>query len=231
VSERGAIAIFVKTIGYSPVKTRLAAAIGPERATEFYRLCLAATRATVQHACSLCSLEPYWAVAEADAVHDQTWSSFATISQGDGTLGDRLLRVYSNLLDSHPFVMLIGADAPLLSAGVIVTAADVMTSPSESEFAISRSGDGGYCLFAGRVAIPSYVWQAVPYSSSRTADAFVSQLQQLGNVAELRGVDDIDTVADLPSLLRDAADAPLLPEQAAVVGYAHHLLTRTSGLS
>ncbi len=43
-----AIAIFVKTPGLSPVKTRLAATIGEEKAKEFYLLSLKAVEKTVK---------------------------------------------------------------------------------------------------------------------------------------------------------------------------------------
>jgi len=230
VSRRGAIAVFVKTIGRSAVKTRLAAAIGREKAVNFYRHCLTATHETVQRACRTSSLDAYWSVAEADAVDDPAWSSFTTIAQGDGELGDRLDRVYRTLLDSHSFVILIGADAPLLSAEVISRAAKEMNLPSGPRFAISRSFDGGYSLFAGRHPIDPELWRSVPYSTSRTAEAFVAQLGQIGDVAELPHVDDIDTFADFERLVQDAKHRPLSPEHLAVVEYARRLLDEASGV-
>ncbi len=231
MNQLGAIAVFVKTIGRSPVKTRLAAAIGPGGATEFYRRCVAATHAVVERACFSAPLEPYWAVAEAEAIHDPTWSSFSTIPQGEGTLGDRLDRVYRTLLRRHPFVILIGADAPLLSTELIASAAMAMTASAGPTFAISRSSDGGYSLFAGRLALPSDVWQSVPYSSPSTAEVFVSELQRFGDVIELPSVDDIDTIADLRSFVRAADDVQLLPQQAEAVMYAQQLLADASGVS
>ncbi len=231
MSQCGAIAVFVKTIGISAVKTRLAAAIGREKAAEFYRLSLIATQATVRRACSLSSLDAYWSVAEPDAVSDPTWSAFSTISQGDGDLGDRLDRVYETLLRSHAFAILIGADAPLLSAEVITLAVKEMSDPSGPEFAISRSFDGGYSLFAGRIPIAAEIWRNVPYSTTRTADVFVSRLRQVGEVAELPRVDDIDTFEDFDRLVRDAEGRELLPEQVAVVQYAQRLLEEASGVS
>jgi glycosyltransferase A (GT-A) superfamily protein (DUF2064 family) len=231
VSELGAIAVFVKTIGRSPVKTRLAETVGLDCATEFYRRSIAATHAVVQRARLSAPLEPYWAVAEAEAIHDPTWRSFPTIPQGEGTLGDRLDHVYRTLLRRHLFVILIGADAPLLSPELIASAAKAMTAFAEPPFVICRSSDGGYSLFAGRVAIPSDVWRAVPYSSLRTAEVFVAQLQQLGDIVEVPSVDDIDMFSDLPPFVRAAADVPLLPEQADVVTYARRLLDVASGVS
>lgn len=231
MSERGAIAAFVKTIGRSPVKTRLAAAIGDEQAKEFYRLCLLATQAAVHRACGTNALDAYWSVAEAEALGDKCWHAFTTIAQGDGDLGRRLDRVYRALLRWHPYVVLIGADAPLLSAELIESAARAMKDPSGPAFAISRSRDGGYALFAGRRPIAVELWGDVPYSSSRTADVFVSHLEQIGEVLELPGIDDIDTVDDLRRLVRDVHRCELLPAQAAVVHYARHIVEPASEVS
>ena len=225
MSDRGAIAIFVKTIGRSPVKTRLAAAIGRESSTTFYRLCLAATEAVVRKACARSSLDAYWAVAEAVGVDDDRWRSFATLAQGEGDLGERLDRVYRELLARHSFVLLIGADVPLLSAEAIQSAARLMRDADRPPFVISRSHDGGYGLFAGRVAIPGWLWCRVPYSSPLTADEFVSQLRGLGDVAELPAIGDVDVADDLARLLADAAGSDsLLAEQTAVVDFAAALL-------
>lgn len=224
MSERGAIAVFVKTIGRSPVKTRLAAAIGDQQATEFYRLCLRATQAAVERACGTNALDAYWSVAEAEALDDECWHAFTTIAQGDGDLGRRLDRVYRALLRSHPFVILVGADAPLLSAELSESAARAMSVPSGPAFAISRSRDGGYALFAGRRPIAAELWRDVPYSSSRTADVFVSHLEQLGEVLELPQIDDIDTIDDLCRLALDEHHCELLPAQAAVVRSARQIM-------
>ena len=56
-----AAAIFVKTPGLSPLKTRLATGIGAAAATDWYRL---AARATAAAVAQLPNLVAYWAVAE-----------------------------------------------------------------------------------------------------------------------------------------------------------------------
>jgi hypothetical protein len=81
------IAIFVKTPGLSPVKTRLAAAIGEKRALEFYRLAIEAVREVV----SASGLQACWAVAEETA----DWTGFPVIFQGEGALGTIMSTVRS----------------------------------------------------------------------------------------------------------------------------------------
>jgi glycosyltransferase A (GT-A) superfamily protein (DUF2064 family) len=106
-----AVAIFVKTPGLSPVKTRLAAGgMGAEAATEFHRLSVAG----VARACGD-DVAPYWAVAEREALAPPAWRGFPAIWQGEGGLGARLDRIYATLLQRHGRVLLIGADAPQIT--------------------------------------------------------------------------------------------------------------------
>src|SRR6476620_4510872 len=96
---RIAIAVFVKTPGMSPVKTRLAKTIGVQAAERFYLLSAASVEAVIREVVhhsfkpdvQLC---PYWALAEEAADSYPLWQRFQKIFQGNGTLGDRLNQVY-----------------------------------------------------------------------------------------------------------------------------------------
>ena len=212
-----ALAVFVKTPGHSPVKTRLAAAIGPAAAAEFYGLSLAAVAATM--AAVTPTLRAYWAVAEAEAEREPLWQRFPTVSQGLGSLGARLDCVYRTLRERHDRVLLAGADAPLLSA-VLLQAA--VASLDAADFALCRSRDGGYALFAGRIALPSQLWTAVPYSCPQTAEVFARLLRDQGTLVELPPLDDVDTPADLERLAA-ASSAGLTAEQAATIAFARRV--------
>ena len=59
-----AIAVFVKTPGLSPVKTRLAATIGTAAAEQFYTHCTEAIRETLETASKTMDIVPFWAVGE-----------------------------------------------------------------------------------------------------------------------------------------------------------------------
>ncbi len=212
----------MKTPGRSPVKTRLAASVGQVNAERFYRLSIAAVGA-VAKSLGPDGPTPYWAVAEEDSIDHPNWAEFERVAQGPGGLGERLDAVYRGLLLRHPAVLLIGADAPLLTPQVIAAAAKVVSNPATT-FALCRSHDGGYALFAGARPLPSEVWTAVPYSCGRTAEEFITRLRPHGAVVELPPIDDVDTAADLPRLVAAASEVSLLPEQAAVVAFARRLL-------
>ncbi len=221
MSTLPALTVFVKTPGLSPVKTRLAATIGRAEADRFYDLCLTVVEAVARQAADRGIVQPYWAVAEAAGAADARWQGFDRVPQGDGDLGDRLARVSKALHARHPTVLFAGSDAPTLSADRIAAAVAAVSDPA-TPFAIARSADGGFALFAAARVVPPEVWRGVPYSSDATAETFVHRLRPLGGVAELEPLDDVDSAADLARLA--AASGPLLPSQEAVVEYARRLL-------
>lgn len=193
-----ALAIFVKTPGLSPVKTRLAAGIGPVRAEAFYRLAVQAV-AEVAGA-TRPALVPYWAVAEAEALDHPMWSGFPTVSQGEGGLGARLDHVYRMLLARHGAVLLIGADAPQVTPALLLQAA-TLAAP----FVLGRAGDGGFWLFGGARPIDAAVWRSVPYSVADTADRLLEALVGAGDVRAVEDLRDVDRQEDLGPL-RSALD-------------------------
>lgn len=197
-----ALAIFVKTPGLSPVKTRLAATLGAAAATRFHQLAAGAT-GEVARSCQS-QLTPYWAIAEAGPVAAAAWSGFASLHQGDGGLGERLHTVYSRLQARHGRVLLIGADAPQLTAELLRAAIDQLDDDATS-FVIGNASDGGFWLFGGRAPIPREVWTSVRYSQPRTAADLREQLTPHGGVARVPALADVDIAADLPVLLEALA--------------------------
>lgn len=204
-----ALAIFVKTPGHSPIKTRLAATIGESRAIAFHRL---AAQAVAQVASVVSEagrgLQPYWAVAEADALTDPAWASLSRNAQGDGDLGARLHHVYSTLQARHGRVLLVGADAPQLTADFLRTALAALADPA-TPFVLGEARDGGFWLFGGSAPIAQGIWRGVRYSQTHTARELRAALTPLGGIADLPMLTDVDSAADLDALA-DALDA--LPE-------------------
>lgn len=206
----GAVAIWVKTPGLSPVKTRLAAGIGAAAAEHFYRLSADAVRAVARRAAreAAAPLVPLWAVAEP---HSNAWEGLEVVPQGEGGLGERLSHVYDALLHRYGFAIFIGADAPQITSELIGRAA-VMAAAGA--FVLGPAEDGGFYLFAGSRPIPRQVWLRAPYSSPDTLRELAAGLRSLGPIRDLPTLFDVDTQEELVrleeqlSLLR-----PLLPEQ------------------
>lgn len=215
MSRRVGLAIFVKTPGHSPLKTRLASAIGIEAAQHFHLLAAAAVAAVASRAQrDLQALVPHWAVAEAGALEDPCWHALPTIPQGEGDLGARMGRVTDSLLATFDAALLLGADAPQIEPGDIGAAVDALATHCH---VIGPSADGGFWLFATRGEVPATAWSATPWSQPDTAGRFCQALganPHDASVGRLRSLRDADTAEDLPPLL-SALDALLdpLPEQ------------------
>ena len=192
-----ALAIFVKTPGLSPVKTRLATSIGAPAALRFHLLAAAAT-ADVARACAPW-LTPYWAIAEGGSAAVAAWPGFAPLHQGEGDLGERLHTVYARLQARHGRALLIGADAPQLTVESLRHALALMDD-SDTPFVIGDATDGGFWLFGGRVAIPCEVWTRVRYSQAHAASELRQQLVPHGAAGAVGWLNDVDNVEDLPAL-------------------------------
>lgn len=219
-----ALAIFVKTPGLSPVKTRLAATLGEAAATRFHQLAAAAT-GEVARSCQS-QLTPYWAIAEAGSVAAAAWPGFASLHQGEGGLGERLHTVYSQLLARHGRVLLIGADAPQLTADLLRAAIDRLDDDA-APFVIGDASDGGFWLFGGRAPIPREVWTSVCYSQPQTAADLRQRLMPHGGVTPVPALADVDSAADLPLLLEAlAALVEPLPAQRLLHDWLQPMLDR-----
>lgn len=198
-----AVAVFVKTPGITPLKTRLADTIGKESALAFYELCLEAIQKTLSsfRQSTPALVYPYWAVAERQGISDRRWNDFNQIWQGDGDLGEKLHHVYSTLFSVHKNVILIGADAPQLSQDLILKAHHVLQS--KNKFVIGPARDGGFYLFGGAEALPKQVWTAVTYSQPSTCDELVAKIKNYGEVVLLPTLSDADVYEDLPLLVQE----------------------------
>ena len=218
-----AVAIFVKTPGHSPVKTRLARAIGHEAATEFHLLAARAVAEVVGAAHDRdASFRPYWAVAECDAMDDWPWRALPRLWQGDGELGDRLNLVYALLHTAHERVLLIGADAPQVTPELLRQARMALDDPA-TPFVIGEAEDGGFWLLGGRTPILREVWCKVGYSRDDTALQLCDALRSHGEIAALPILTDVDHPCDLPVLAEALAALPaLLPAQLRLLEWLEH---------
>jgi len=205
------LAIFVKTPGLSPVKTRLGAEIGRDEAVTFHRMAAAAVAGVARAAGP--ALAPAWAVAEAEALGHPAWSGLPTIGQGEGGLGERMGRVYAALLARHGSVLLVGADSPQMSPALLRQAARAVTAGS-APYTIGPSEDGGFWLFGGRAAVPDRIWTGVEYSRHDTAGRFVAALAAEGVATSLPRLFDADTARELAAVREALGSLPdLVPEQ------------------
>ena len=213
------LAVFVKTPSLSPIKTRLAADIGRGAAEMLYvaltrAVASIATQARAQAQAGLC---PYWAVAEDTAFSQSYWPIFDHVVQGEGSLGERMGMIYRALRERHRAVILIGADAPQLSAQSLGDAVQWLASDTPRHV-IGRACDGGFWLFGSNTDISRSAWTAPEYSRPDTAERFMASIGDSAQWRELEVLRDIDTVSDIAPVLHALRSlTSLTPEQARLV--------------
>jgi len=222
-SAKTAIAVFVKTPGWSPVKTRLAATLGKDAAEAFH------VQAAQTVAATLSELPPtalgYYAVAETEALSHPHWQSLPCIAQGEGGLGDRLARVYRQLRQQYANVIVVGADSPQMTLGLLLKAITWLNDHTQARLIYGPCTDGGFWLVGGNCAIPETVWTDVTYSRADTGSQMLKHLNRLGEIKYLPMLCDVDEAADLADLQQALRELPeASPEQ-------RQLLAFLSGLS
>jgi uncharacterized protein len=198
------LAIMVKTPALSPVKSRLWPGIGRSEAEALYLISAQAVAEVAQQAGRSFNMRPYWAVAEAAALQTDAWPDLPNLPQGAGGLGERMAHVYRQLRMKHSVAMLVGADAPQLTASALGKAAGWL-SGGEARLVIGRAPDGGFWLFGGNTALSDHAWTKLQYGAPDTAEHFIQAMEGAGRWMELEPLRDIDTVADLPHVMTSLA--------------------------
>jgi glycosyltransferase A (GT-A) superfamily protein (DUF2064 family) len=232
ISNATALAIFVKTPGISPVKTRLAATLGKSKAEALFSLCLkaiAAVATQTQLATQKQSgaIVPHWAIAEAEALDHPLWQGFPRLHTGTGGLGQRLDHIYRTLRASYGRVILIGADSPQLTARSLIIATHMI---NEQQSVICPTDDGGYALFGSQNEIPTSVWLDTPYSCAETTQVFLSKLLPITAIAKMPPISDIDHEADILTICQEMRKIDLLPEQVDFLQWCKRELNLTPDL-
>jgi hypothetical protein len=223
-----AIVVFVKTPGISAIKTRLADGLGREEADEFYRLSVAAVSATVAVASASQGVSPYWAVAEVEGMGNRRWERFPQIHQGNGGLGQRLRTVFCKLQQRHRIVVVIGADSPQISPGIIGDAFRYLQRDDANEATVlGRCHDGGFYLAGTNLVLPPEVWADVPFSAPNTANRLAANMMAHGKLFDLPMLTDVDDIRDLQVLRRELLDVRNpSPEQAAILNWVMRQFSR-----
>jgi rSAM/selenodomain-associated transferase 1 len=182
------ICIFAKPPVAGRVKTRLAAALGSERAAALARAFLDDTIATVRAL-------PWAQVALAST--EPVPSDLPVLLQGDGDLGERIERVLRAALELAPFAVAIGADAPALPPRLLEAARAAL---GRADAVIGPADDGGFYLLGLR-ACPEGLLADLPWSAPDTFARTVGRLRERrGRVEVLEPWFDVDRPEDLEKL-------------------------------
>ncbi|OYX02165.1 MAG: hypothetical protein B7Z14_04145, partial [Bosea sp. 32-68-6] len=152
-------------------KTRLAAAIGPDRAARLARAFLEDCAAAAVAAARLQRLDraaffrPADAATEIGAILGPGWPlEFADAGDLGGTMRDVLAR----LLQRCPGgAIIMGADVPLITGEVIAASARSLREGDGRRIVLIPSEDGGYCLIGLRsLQAAAALFDPMPWSTS-----------------------------------------------------------------
>lgn len=192
-----ALLVFAKEPVPGQVKTRLAAAVGDERAAAIYRELTAVTLTHAAEArcegvvgrlelwCAPDARSPYFAaLAEA---HGATLHR-----QGEGDLGARMAAAIADALTRASAVLLVGTDCPTIDGGYLARARAALT---RHDAVIGPADDGGYVLIGATCPLPL---SAVRWSTPHARGDTIAGFERAGlRCASLPERWDVDDAADL----------------------------------
>jgi|GEM_PF-1150221 len=197
-APKGALVMLTKFPFRGEVKTRLAADIGQAKAA-------ALSWAFVQD--TILKLKNIQVPIHINLAMNKppgvikTFQSIEIIDQGEGDLGARLSNISQGLLKKHPWVLLIGSDAPHIPTRIYEEAIEHMNRGHD---ALGPSTDGGYYI-QGLHACPDDFFLNIPWSCKDTCQAMKSKYEDLSSrpLIILPEHFDIDYMKDLEKIKED----------------------------
>jgi hypothetical protein len=193
-----AVIVFAKAPVAGLAKTRLAPALGAEGAAALAERMLRHALAQATAA----EVGPVELCAAPDAAHPALRAAAAAhgaslTEQGTGDLGLRMHRALARSLMRHGRALLIGTDAPSLSAARLRNASQAL---QDHDAVFLPALDGGYALVGQRRPDPRW-FSDMSWSHDRVMEETRERLRAAGvRWAELPAVADVDEPADLAHL-------------------------------
>ena len=188
------------------MKTRLASAIGEERALAVYEAMLRSVIASVGESTPETEIELLWAPtphANGEALR-HAFAHHAVAMQTGNDLSERLSMAFSERFFFHRTekIIAIGVDDPKLSRELIDHAFALLDS---CEWVVGPAADGGYYLIGCRAgAFDPEVFSGIEWGTSAVLPATMEKIRALGrSLALLPERYDIDTVEDLERFERE----------------------------
>ena len=188
------------------MKSRLATAIGAERALAVYEAMLRDVIASIGESTPEMEIEFLWVPSpHADgALLRRAFAHHAVAMQTGNDLSDRLSMAFSERFFFHRTekIIAIGVDDPTLSRSLIDHAFSLLESV---EWVVGLAEDGGYYLIGCRAgAFDPEIFNDIEWGTSRVLPATLDKIRALGRtLALLPERYDIDTVEDLERFERE----------------------------
>jgi len=193
------LVVMAKAPRIGRVKSRLARDIGLVGAWAFQRRTLVETARKLKDPRWRCWLSVTPDRARFDA---RMWpDGWSIIAQGQGDLGDRMLRPWL-LLPPGP-VVIVGGDIPDLTAGHIAAAFEAL---GENDLVFGPASDGGYWLI-GAKRRPCVInpFQGVRWSSEHALGDTIANAPDGAKIGFVETLDDVDDGVGLKRRLKPGA--------------------------
>ena len=209
---RHRLLVFARLPELGAVKTRLAEAIGAERALAVYEAMLRDVLHGIGPSTPETEIEVLWAPTPAanGATLRDAFGSHSLAMQTGATLGDRLAMAFSERFFFHRTekIIAIGVDDPRLGRELIDHAFGILDS---CDWAVGPATDGGYYLIGCRAAAfdPS-IFEGIEWGTSSVFRTTVDKIGARGTtVAVLPERSDIDVHEDLLRFAGENAEGEL----------------------
>jgi rSAM/selenodomain-associated transferase 1 len=190
---------FLKNPEKGKVKTRLASALGEEKAVKLYKRFMLEMLSTLNRGTFLFYL-CFYPGDSLETLKKWLGEEYLYMAQYGGDLGERMENCFMEAFAMNfKRVVLIGSDIPDLPLEFIEEA---FTSLKEKDAVIGPSLDGGYYLigFNDNKFSPQ-VFKGIPWSKERVFEETMKILSKEGlTVHTLKPLRDIDTIVDLRKL-------------------------------
>jgi rSAM/selenodomain-associated transferase 1 len=190
--DRQALIIIAKRPEKGKVKTRLNSHMPQDKVLRLYEYLL---ERTVQKLKTIRGVDTHIAFAPEESIDYFSEFGVNLIPLHKGNLGIRMSEAFEELFNrGYRKAVLVGADIPDLSSGIIINAFDVL---SNNDLVFGPAKDGGYYL-VGMSKFIKEIFENVPWSTDKTLIQSLDQAKRFRlTVGFTDTLSDIDNIEDV----------------------------------
>lgn len=186
-----ALLIFVKSLIYGRVKTRLAATVGNDSAIKIYQQLLVHSHAVFKNICA------DKIVFYSEFIEEDVWKNheFEKEIQRGNDLGERMKNAFITAFEKrYEKVIIVGTDCPRIDEDILEIA---FTKFDDHDIIIGPSTDGGYYLLGMKKAEP-FLFENIKWSTGSVLKETISRcIKKNWSYFVLPELTDIDEEKDL----------------------------------
>ncbi|MFD2202895.1 TIGR04282 family arsenosugar biosynthesis glycosyltransferase [Shivajiella indica] len=192
-----AIIVFQKNLVLGKVKTRLADALGAQKALNIYKYLVDTTYRQLQ---PLTEIDIF--IFFSDYLEDlpnNKFLKFIACQQKGNDLGERMLNAFIEVFSKgYKSVVIIGTDCPYLKTEILM---DAFNCLKEKDVVFGPAYDGGYYLLGSNQVYPE-IFKNIPWSTEKVLKISINTIEsKKSTYSLLNWLSDIDTKEDWDNYL------------------------------